>query len=137
MSLPFHFLDSINLEILNTISTNIWLNIFFFFDFFDFAFFLFGYYELTLPDMRNRQICICKIWRIHRYPPHGTHSRHCFFFMYWSYPCLSVGRNIIEHRSATQLTAGMSGFGLALALPLACLHCFQTSYNYYPNQVVG
>ena len=33
LSLPFHFLDSINPEILNTISTNIWLNIFFFFVF--------------------------------------------------------------------------------------------------------
>ncbi|NJN49983.1 MAG: hypothetical protein HC798_01165 [Polaribacter sp.] len=30
LSVPFHFLDNINPEILNTISTNIWLNIFFF-----------------------------------------------------------------------------------------------------------
>ena len=30
LSLPFHFLDSINPEILNTISTNVWLNSFFF-----------------------------------------------------------------------------------------------------------
>ena len=50
LSLPFHFLDSINPEILNTISTNIWLNIFFFLIFLFFAFSFFGYYELTLPS---------------------------------------------------------------------------------------
>ena len=50
MSVPFHFLDSINPEILNTISTNIWLNIFFFLIFVFFAFSFFGYYELTLPS---------------------------------------------------------------------------------------
>src|SRR5690606_39769015 len=27
LSLPFHFLDSLNPEILNTISTNVWLNL--------------------------------------------------------------------------------------------------------------
>ena len=49
-SLPFHFLDSIDPEILNTISTNVWLNIFFFAILVFFAFSFFGYYELTLPN---------------------------------------------------------------------------------------
>lgn len=50
LSIPFHFLDSIDPEILNTISTNIWLNVAFFIIFLFFAFSFFGYYELTLPS---------------------------------------------------------------------------------------
>ena len=50
LSLPFHFLDSLDPEILNTISTNIWLNIFFFAILVFFAFSFFGYYEVTLPS---------------------------------------------------------------------------------------
>ncbi len=50
LSLPFHFLDSLDPEILNTISTNVWLNIAFFVIFVFFAFSFFGYYELTLPS---------------------------------------------------------------------------------------
>lgn len=50
LSLPFHLLDSVNPDILNEISTNVWLNIFFFVIFLFFAFSFFGYYELTLPS---------------------------------------------------------------------------------------
>jgi thiol:disulfide interchange protein DsbD len=50
LSLPFHFLDSLNPEILNTISTNVWLNVFFFAILAFFAFSFFGYYEITLPS---------------------------------------------------------------------------------------
>ena len=50
LSLPFHFLDSLNPEILNTIATNVPLNLFFFAIFIFFAFSFFGYYELTLPS---------------------------------------------------------------------------------------
>ena len=50
LSLPFHFLDSLNPEILNTISTNVPLNLLFFAVFVFFAFSFFGYYELTLPS---------------------------------------------------------------------------------------
>src|SRR5690606_28299525 len=49
LSLPFHLFDSVDSQILNTISTNIWLNVFFFVIFVVFAFSFFGYYELTLP----------------------------------------------------------------------------------------
>ena len=50
LSVPFHLLDSINPDILNDISTNIYLNILFFLVFLFFAFSFFGYYELTLPS---------------------------------------------------------------------------------------
>ena len=50
LSLPFHFLDSLNPEILNSISTNVPLNLLFFGVFVFFAFSFFGFYELTLPS---------------------------------------------------------------------------------------
>src|SRR6185295_62364 len=43
LSLPFYLLDHINPEILNTISTSIWLNLFFFVIFVVFAISFFGY----------------------------------------------------------------------------------------------
>ncbi len=49
LSLPFYFLDSIDPEILNNISTNVWLNIFFFVVFVVFALSFFGLFEITLP----------------------------------------------------------------------------------------
>ena len=49
LSLPFHFLDSINPEFLNNISTNVYLNIIFFVVFIFFALSFFGFYEITLP----------------------------------------------------------------------------------------
>ena len=49
LSLPFHFIDSLNPEILNTLATNVYLNLLFFVVFVFFAFSFFGFYELTLP----------------------------------------------------------------------------------------
>ncbi|MFZ9719114.1 MAG: cytochrome c biogenesis protein CcdA, partial [Chitinophagaceae bacterium] len=55
LSLPFHFLDTINPEILNQISTNVVLNLIFFVVFLFFAFSFFGYYEISLPaSLANR-----------------------------------------------------------------------------------
>ena len=50
LSIPFHLLDSVNPDILNDISTNIYLNVLFFLVFLVFAFSFFGYFELTLPS---------------------------------------------------------------------------------------
>ena len=50
LSIPFHLLDSVNPDILNEISTNVWLNVIFFLIFIIFAFSFFGYYELMLPS---------------------------------------------------------------------------------------
>ncbi|MDV7397948.1 hypothetical protein RZS08_41490, partial [Arthrospira platensis SPKY1] len=49
-SIPFHLLGSVNPEIFNEISTNPWLNIFFFVIFIVFAISFFGYFEITLPS---------------------------------------------------------------------------------------
>ncbi|MFM7710484.1 MAG: cytochrome c biogenesis protein CcdA, partial [Ferruginibacter sp.] len=49
LSLPFHFLDSVNPELLNNISTNVYLNVAFFIVFIFFALSFFGLFEITLP----------------------------------------------------------------------------------------
>ena len=54
LSIPFHLMDSINPDILNEISTNTWLNVFFFVTFMFFAFSFFGYCLLyTSPSPRD------------------------------------------------------------------------------------
>src|SRR5262249_35241706 len=48
-SVPFHVLGTVDPSIFNTISTNIWVNIFFFLVFIAFSLSLFGLFEITLP----------------------------------------------------------------------------------------
>src|SRR5688500_13090548 len=50
LSLPFHIVDQANPEVLNNISTNVWLNLAFFVVFIFFAFSFFGLYEIALPS---------------------------------------------------------------------------------------
>jgi len=50
LSVPFHLIDGISGNIFNDISTNIWLNIFFFTIFMFFAFSFFGYFDIVLPS---------------------------------------------------------------------------------------
>ena len=50
LSVPFHIIDGISGNIFNQISTNIWLNLFFFAIFLFFALSFFGYYDITLPS---------------------------------------------------------------------------------------
>lgn len=50
LSLPFHLTKNVDPEILNNISTNVWLNLFFFVVFIVFAISFFGYYEISLPS---------------------------------------------------------------------------------------
>ena len=56
LSVPFHLIDGIDPNILNTISTNVWLNIFFFAILIFFAFSFFGYYEITLPNSWGNKV---------------------------------------------------------------------------------
>ena len=125
LSLPFHLLDSLDPEILNTISTNIWLNIFFFIVFLFFAFSFFGYYNLILPSK----------WVSRSTKGESLGGVIGIFFMALtlalvSFSCtgpilgsLLVG-SITSDGGAYQLTVGMGGFGLALALPFALFALF-------------
>ena len=134
LSIPFHTLDTIDPEILNTISTNVWLNIFFFAILVFFAFSFFGYYEITLPsswgDKMDSASSIGGIIGI--------------FFMALtlaivSFSCTGpilgslLAGSLTSDGGAMQLTAGMGGFGLALALPFALFALFPNWLNSLPK----
>ena len=135
LSLPFHLLDSVNPEILNNISTNVTLNIIFFVIFIIFAFSFFGYYEITLPSswsnkMDDKASSVGGIVGI--------------FFMALtlalvSFSCTGpilgslLGGSLTSDGGAMQLSMGMGGFGLALALPFALFALFPNWLNSLPK----
>lgn len=134
LSLPFHFLDSLNPEILNTISTSIGLNIFFFVVFVFFAFSFFGYYELTLPAS----------WSTKMDNASNVGGLVGIFFMALtlaivSFSCTGpilgslLAGSLSAEGGAMQLTAGMAGFGLSLALPFAVFALFPNLLNSLPK----
>jgi thiol:disulfide interchange protein len=138
ISIPFHFLDSIDPEILNSVSTNAYLNILFFVIFILFAFSFFGFYEITLPSSWINSID-SKSNSIGGYVG--------IFFMALtlvlvSFSCtgpilgsLLVG-SISSQGGALQLTIGMLGFGIALALPFTIFALFPNLLNKLPKYVV-
>lgn len=134
LSLPFHFLDSINPEILNTISTNVVLNMLFFVIFLFFAFSFFGYYELTLPSSWGANTDAASQWK-------GLLG---VFFMALtlaivSFSCTGpilgslLASSISSSGGAMQLTSGMLGFGVALGLPFALFALFPTTLDALPK----
>lgn len=125
LSIPFHLMDSINPDILNDISTNVWLNIGFFVIFLFFAFSFFGYYELTLPSS----------WSNRASSAEGIGGVVGIFFMavtlaLVSFSCTGpilgslLAGALTSDGGAWQLTTGMAGFGVALALPFALFAAF-------------
>ena len=136
LSLPFHLFDSVDSQILNSIATNVWLNLLFFFIFLFFAFSFFGYYELTLPNSwaNKMDAASSKVGGVIG-----------IFFMavtlaIVSFSCtgpilggLLGGTTLAEGEVATNLTAGMTGFGVALALPFALFALFPAWLNSLPK----
>jgi thiol:disulfide interchange protein DsbD len=134
LSIPFHLIDGIDPNILNTISTNVWLNVFFFVILVVFAFSFFGYFEITLPSSwGNRADSASNVGGILG-----------IFFMALtlaivSFSCTGpilgslLAGSITSTEAATQLTAGMTGFGLALALPFALFALFPSWLNSLPK----
>lgn len=135
LSLPFHLIDGLDPNILNSISTNIWLNIFFFAVLVFFAFSFFGYYEITLPSSWGNKMDSAS----------DAGGIVGIFFMALtlaivSFSCtgpilgsLLAGSLNATGDTASQLTAGMSGFGLALALPFALFALFPSWLNSLPK----
>ncbi len=134
LSVPFHLMDSINPDILNEISTNVGLNIFFFVVFMFFAGSFFGYYELTLPDK----------WVNSSSSAEGAGGLLGIFFMALtlalvSFSCTGpilgslLAGALTSDGGAWQLTAGMGGFGFALALPFTVFAAFPTLMNALPK----
>jgi thiol:disulfide interchange protein len=134
LSLPFHLMDSLNPDILNDISTNIWLNIAFFAIFLFFAFSFFGYYEITLPSS----------WTNRASSAEGIGGMLGVFFMALtlalvSFSCTGpilgslLAGALSSDGGAMQLTSGMAGFGLALALPFGLFAAFPRWLNTLPK----
>lgn len=122
-SVPFHLIGNVQPEIFNNISTNAWLNIFFFIVFIVFAISFFGYFEITLPSGIAGKVD----------SKSGLSSASGIFFMALtlvivSFSCTGVilGTLLVGTASdgAWSLTAGMAGFGTALALPFALFAIF-------------
>ena len=134
LSIPFHLLDSVNPDILNEISTNIWLNIIFFIIFVFFAFSFFGYYELTLPAS----------WTNKTTQGESSGGFIGIFFMALtlaivSFSCTGpilgslLAGSLTADGGAWQLTSGMAGFGVSLGLPFALFALFPSWLNSLPK----
>jgi thiol:disulfide interchange protein len=132
LSTPFYFLPQGNEEILNNISTNPWLNISFFIIFIVFALSFFGLYEITLPSgFANRTDS-----------KSNTGTVLGIFFMALtlaivSFSCTGpiLGSLLVGalKGGAINLTAGLAGFGLALALPFALFALFPQLLSSLPK----
>ncbi|MDB5201796.1 MAG: disulfide bond formation protein DsbD [Ferruginibacter sp.] len=134
LSLPFHFLDKLNPEILNNISTNVILNVIFFVVFIAFALSFFGLYEITLPSSVSNTAD----------SKAGVGNVIGIFFMALtlavvSFSCTGpilgslLAGSLSADGGAMQLTSGMAGFGLALALPFALFALFPHWLNSLPK----
>ena len=134
LSIPFHLLDSVNPDILNEISTNVWLNVIFFIVFMFFAFSFFGYYELTLPSS----------WTNKTTQGENAGGIIGVFFMALtlaivSFSCTGpilgslLAGSLTADGGAWQLTAGMAGFGVSLGLPFALFAMFPNMLNALPK----
>lgn len=134
MSLPFHFLDALDPQILNTLSTNIVMNLIFFAIFVFFAFSFFGYYELTLPSSWGNRSDTAAA---------GGGVLGIFFMALTlaivSFSCTGpilgslLAGSLSAVGGATQLTVGMAGFGFALALPFGLLAFFPNALKFIPK----
>ena len=134
LSLPFHFLDQLRPEVLNAIATNVVLNLIFFAVFVIFALSFFGLFDLTLPAN----------WSTKSDEAATRFSYLGIFFMALtlavvSFSCtgpilgsLLVG-SLTADGGAMQLTAGMVGFGTALALPFGILSFFPNVLRKLPK----
>ena len=134
-SVPFHLLGSVNPEIFNEISTNPWLNVFFFVIFLVFAVSFFGYFEITLPAS----------W-VNKMDSNASRFGGAIgiFFMALtlalvSFSCTGpilgslLAGALTADGGAWQLTVGMGAFGLALALPFALFALFPGWLNSLPR----
>ncbi len=134
LSLPFHFIDSLDPEILNTLATSIFLNLMFFVVFVFFAFSFFGFYDLTLPTQWGDRADKASVSK-------GVVG---IFFMALtlaivSFSCTGpilgslLAGSITAEGGATQLSIGMLGFGIALGLPFGLFALFPNTLKALPK----
>lgn len=122
-SVPFHVAGKVNPQLFNIIATDKWVNLAFFAVFLLFALSLFGLFELKLPGATNAD------------KRSNTGSVAGIFFMALTLAIVSFSctgpilgfllvNSISETNGAWALTAGMAGFGVALALPFGLFAIF-------------
>lgn len=117
-TLPFHLLEGVNRDIFSEISTNVYLNIFFFIIFTTFAISFFGAFEITMPSKLSNKV------------DNASNSGGLLgiFFMALtliivSFSCIGpalgfvFGTSLNSDGGASILSMAMLGFGLGLALP--------------------
>ncbi|WP_276485062.1 protein-disulfide reductase DsbD family protein [Paraflavitalea pollutisoli] len=134
LSIPFHFVGASNSQVLNTISTNVWLNLFFFIIFVVFALSFFGLFEITMPSgLANKADAKA-----------SSGGLIGIFFMALtlalvSFSCTGpilgslLAGSLSSDGGAMQLTMGMAGFGLALALPFTIFALFPSLLKSLPR----
>jgi len=134
ISVPFYFLQGNNANILNTISTNIWLNLFFAAVFIAFALSFFGLFEITLPsrfsntvDARSNISSVGGIFFMAL--TLAIVSFSCTGPILGSFVVSSLGPN----GGAIQLTVVLAGFGFALGLPFALFALFPSWLQSLPR----
>ncbi len=123
LSVPFHLVSNVSPEILNNISTNVWLNLLFFAIFVFFALSFFGYFEIGLPSgLANK---------VDSRSSMGTVGGIFFMALTLAIVSFSCTGPILgsllagtASEGAWPLTVGLAGFGLALALPFALFAMF-------------
>jgi thiol:disulfide interchange protein len=129
LSVPFHFIG-LQGDVLNNISTNVWLNLFFFVILAVFAISFFGAFEITLPSSLSSMA---------DEKANSIGGIIGIFFMALtlaivSFSCTGpiLGSLLAGAVSggAWPLTAGMAGFGFALALPFAF-------FAFFPNMLTS
>ena len=134
LSLPFHLFDSLNPEILNSLATNVALNLIFFGVFIVFALSFFGLFEIALPSG----------WVSKTDKLSSMGNIAGIFFMALtlavvSFSCTGpllgslLAGSITSQTGATQLTFGMLGFGTALGFPFAFFAIFPKTINWIPK----
>ncbi|MFA9290164.1 MAG: cytochrome c biogenesis protein CcdA [Solirubrobacteraceae bacterium] len=134
LSLPFYLIEGIVSDVFNQISTNIWVNLTFFFIFIFFAFSLLGFYEISLPssllnksDKASDQGGIIGVFFL------------AFTLVLVSFSCtgpilgsLLVGA-IDNTNGALKLTSALAGFGFSWSLVFGILSLFPNYLNSLPK----
>ncbi len=137
LSLPFHFLDNIDANIFNKISTDPWLNLLFFV-----IFFIFGLSFLGVSSLDPQRLIPSKwISKSDEYS-HKSGGLIGIFFMALTLilvsfsctgPILGMLLGSVAGGGAMALTVGMLGFGIGLAAPFTLFALFPSLLKSMPQ----
>lgn len=134
ISLPFHIFQSLSPDIFYEISTNVYLNIFFFVIFVVFAISFLGAFEITIPSSIAN-----KVDSASNYGGFIGIFFMALTLIIVSFSCtgpalgLVIGSVLSTDGGATLLTIAMLGFGFGLALPFMLFALFPSMMGNLPK----